>query len=96
MRYFGGKQRISKPLSEFLNTQLSKDQTFVDLFCGSCNVVSNIRQDVKRIANDKNEYLIGMLDPTVDEIMHKMLITQHFVKCKKCQMYNFTQEITLK
>ena len=57
MRYFGGKQRIAKPLSEFLNSQLTEGQTFVDLFCGSCNVVSNIRQDVKRYANDKNKYL---------------------------------------
>ena len=30
MRYFGGKQRISKPLSKFLNSQL-KNQTFIDL-----------------------------------------------------------------
>ena len=57
MRYFGGKQRIAKPLSEFLNSQLTEGQTFIDLFCGSCNVVSNIRQDVARYANDKNKYL---------------------------------------
>lgn len=57
MRYFGGKQRIAKPLNEFLNSQLIEGQTFIDLFCGSCNVVSNIRQDVKRYANDKNKYL---------------------------------------
>lgn len=60
MRYFGGKQRIAKPLSEFLNSQLTEGQTFIDLFCGSCNVVSNIRQDVKRYANDKNKYLPAM------------------------------------
>ena len=57
MRYFGGKQRIAKPLSTFLNAQMVPGQIFVDLFCGSCNVVSNIRQDVKRYANDKNKYL---------------------------------------
>jgi DNA adenine methylase len=60
MQYFGGKQRIAKPLSEFLNDQIKPGGIFVDLFCGSCNVVSNIRQDVIRIANDKNEYLIAM------------------------------------
>lgn len=73
MQYLGGKQRIAKPLSEFLNSQLTEGQTFVDLFCGSCNVVSNIRQDVKRYANDKNKYLpvfwgqlqLGWLPPTV-------------------------------
>ena len=57
MQYFGGKQRIAKPLCEFLNASLSEGQIFIDLFCGSCNVVSNIRQDVKRYANDKNKYL---------------------------------------
>ena len=31
MHYFGGKQRISKPLSKFLNSQLKENQTFVDL-----------------------------------------------------------------
>lgn len=60
MRYFGGKQRISKPLSEFLNNQLKDGQPFVDLFCGSCNVVSNIDSNRLRIANDKHKYLIAM------------------------------------
>ena len=32
MRYFGGKQRISKPLCNFLNSQLKDNQPFVDLF----------------------------------------------------------------
>jgi len=60
MRYFGGKQRISKPLSEFLNSQLEDGQPFVDLFCGSCNVISKIDSNRIRIANDKHEYLIAM------------------------------------
>ena len=60
MQYLGGKAKIAKPLSEFLNSQLTEGQTFIDLFCGSCNVVSNIRQDVKRYANDKNKYLPAM------------------------------------
>lgn len=60
MQYLGGKARIAKPLSEFLNAQMQPGQVFVDLFCGSCNVVSNIRQDVKRYANDKNKFLHSM------------------------------------
>lgn len=60
MQYFGGKQRVSKRLSEFLNGQLKDGQPFVDLFCGSCNIVSNINQDRVRIANDKHHYLIEM------------------------------------
>ena len=60
MRYFGGKQRISKPLSEYLNSQLKENQPFVDLFCGSCNIVSRIDDNRLRIANDKHKYLIDM------------------------------------
>ena len=60
MRYFGGKQRISKPLSKFLNEQLKEGQPFVDLFCGSCNVMINIKGDRLKIANDKHKYLIAM------------------------------------
>lgn len=60
MRYFGGKERISKPLSLFLNEQLTDDQPFVDLFCGSCNVISKINSDRIRIANDRHKYLIAM------------------------------------
>ncbi len=60
MQYFGGKQRISKSLSEYLNSQLKENQPFVDLFCGACNVVSKINSDRLRIANDKHKYLIAM------------------------------------
>ena len=60
MRYFGGKQRISKQLSQYLNSQLKDNQPFVDLFCGSCNVISKIDDNRLRIANDKHKYLIAM------------------------------------
>lgn len=60
MQYFGGKSRIAKPLSEFLNGQLREGQPFVDLFCGSCNVVSKINPDRRRIANDLHYELIAL------------------------------------
>lgn len=60
MHYFGGKQRISKDLSVFLNAQLKNNQPFVDLFCGSCNIISKIDDNRLRIANDKHYYLIEM------------------------------------
>lgn len=60
IQYFGGKQRISKQLSEYLNYKLKDGQPFVDLFCGSCNVISKIDDNRLRIANDKHRYLIEM------------------------------------
>ena len=60
MQYFGGKHRISKRLSQYFNSQLKDNQPFVDLFCGSCNVISKIDDNRLRIANDKHKYLIAM------------------------------------
>lgn len=60
MQYFGGKQRISKQLSQYLNMQLKENQSFVDLFCGSCNIMTKIDSNRLRIANDKHKYLICM------------------------------------
>lgn len=47
MRYFGGKAKIAKELSKELQSRLKEGQTFVDLFCGSCNVVSKIKAPVR-------------------------------------------------
>jgi DNA adenine methylase len=60
MHYFGGKAKISEELSSFLNSELEDDQPFVDLFCGSCNIISKIDSNRLRIANDKHKYLIAM------------------------------------
>ena len=59
MRYFGGKAKIAKELSVFLQGKILPNQTFVDLFCGSCNVVSKI-QAKERIANDLHKELIAL------------------------------------
>lgn len=49
-------------MGEFFNQKLAKKNkaAFVDLFCGSCNVVSEVDSQYKRIANDKHKYLISM------------------------------------
>ena len=60
MQYFGGKQRISKPLAAFLNSQLKPGQAFYDMFCGSCNVISKIDPNRDRIASDLHKELIAM------------------------------------
>ena len=60
MHYFGGKAKISKYITEVLNKELKTEQPFVDLFCGSCNIISKIDSNRLRIANDKHRYLIEM------------------------------------
>lgn len=60
MRYFGGKAKVAKELSDYLNSQLKPEQVFYDMFCGSCNIVSRIDSGRKRYANDLHPELIAL------------------------------------
>lgn len=54
----GSKRRIA---DEILPIMLDKEHdTFVDAFCGGCSVITRVPPSYRRIANDKNEYLIAM------------------------------------
>ena len=66
MRYFGGKAKISKPLSAFLNSQLKDEMSFYDLFAGSCNVISKIDGNRSRYANDMHKELIALWQYVLD------------------------------
>ena len=66
MRYFGGKAKIGKPLSAFLNSQLKDGQPFYDLFAGGCNVISKIDGNRSRYANDVHKELIAMWQYVLD------------------------------
>ena len=57
MRYFGGKQRISREVSSVLSSY--NMEYYAEPFCGSCNVASNVAIENK-ILNDKHVYLIEM------------------------------------
>lgn len=79
MQYFGGKFRISKPLAEFLNSQIDNDQTFVDLFCGSLNVATRIR--ARNIAcNDRHSYLVRMWEKVISGWIPPTAITEEEYK----------------
>lgn len=58
MKYMGSKNRIAKDIIPIMIKDRKKDQWFVDMFCGGCHIIQNI--DGRRIANDKNKYLIAM------------------------------------
>lgn len=55
----GGKVRIAKYLVPVLQERLKDKETFVDLFCGSCNIISAIKAP-NRIANDLHKELIAL------------------------------------
>ncbi|EOA2863627.1 Dam family site-specific DNA-(adenine-N6)-methyltransferase [Campylobacter upsaliensis] len=58
LNYIGGKYKI---LSQILPLFPKKIDTFVDVFCGGCNVAVNV--SAKRVlANDNLSYLIALLN----------------------------------
>lgn len=60
MKYMGGKGRIAGELIEVM-TKLSPGRSvFVDAFCGGCNLIDKVPSSFRKIANDRNNYLIAM------------------------------------
>ena len=54
----GSKARIASDILKIILKERKQNQWFIDLFCGGCNLIDKI--DGKRIANDKNVFLIDM------------------------------------
>lgn len=58
MKYMGSKRKI---VDDILPIMLDNEHdTFVDMFCGGCHVIEKVPATYRRIANDKNRYLIAM------------------------------------
>lgn len=65
MKYMGNKTRI---VNDILPVMLENynGNTFVDAFCGSCSVIENVPSTYRRIANDKQKYLVAMWKSLTD------------------------------
>lgn len=59
MKYMGSKSRISKYLTPILTKNLTKNQYYVEPFCGGMNMMCQINHRY-RLASDKNNFLIAM------------------------------------
>lgn len=58
MKYMGSKARIVKDILPIMLDD--EHDTFVDCFMGSGAVIGNVSKKYRRIANDKNKYLVAM------------------------------------
>lgn len=63
MRYQGSKTRIVKQIKEIIETVCPEDYTFIDLFMGGANVISNINIK-KKIGNDINCLMVELWNET--------------------------------
>lgn len=60
MKYQGSKRRIAKEILPIILYGMKEGDCFVDLFFGGCKLLDKVPNTFRRIANDKNEYLIAM------------------------------------
>lgn len=60
MKYMGSKRRIVNDILPIMMKDMNNDTTFVDAFCGGCHVIEKVPNSYRRIANDKNNYLVTM------------------------------------
>lgn len=59
MKYMGSKNRIAKDLLPIITKYLTADRWYVEPFVGGMNMMCNVNHS-KRLASDKNNYLIAM------------------------------------
>lgn len=71
LNYTGGKTKLLPQIFPLFPKNIS---TFVDLFCGGCNVGINVPAD-KHIYNDVNSYLIGLFS-TFKKYSPEQIITE--------------------
>lgn len=67
LNYIGGKYKI---LPQILPLFPSRIRTFVDLFCGGCNVGINVSAD-RTIFNDNISYLIDLYNENLMTLLYK-------------------------
>lgn len=56
----GSKRRIVNDILPIMMKDMKENTAFVDVFCGGCHVVERVPSSYRRIANDKNNYLVTM------------------------------------
>ncbi len=60
MKYMGSKNRIAKDILPIILKDREEEQYYVEPFCGGLGTMDKVTG--KRIASDKNKYLIAMWD----------------------------------
>lgn len=90
MKYMGNKQRIADELLKVMFDMTQPTDTFIDLFCGSCSVIERVNPSFKRIANDKNKFLIEMFKALVNGKIFPSFIPKEDYSTRR-DLYNLSK-----
>ena len=81
MKYMGSKNRIAKDILPIMLENRDADDYFVDIFAGGMNLVDKV--EGKRVANDKNKYLIAMWEGLRDNRSRPYKISRDLYNCAR-------------
>lgn len=88
MKYMGSKSRIARYIVPIIQTSIDESgyTTYIEPFCGGCNVVDSIRAD-NRLANDINPYLIALYDAILyrDVKLPAIITREEYVSVRSAQ-----------
>lgn len=90
MKYMGSKSRIAKHIVPIIQKYLEENKisTYVEPFCGGCNVIDKISPEIGRIAADKQHYLIEFLKYTSEngtgELPKDFVTREHYNEVRRC------------
>lgn len=68
MKYMGSKARIADEILPIIMESYTDGTYYVEPFCGGMNMMSRLGNNVNRIANDANYYLIAMWRDLIDGV----------------------------
>lgn len=88
MKYMGSKNRIAKSILEIILKERDNYEYFIDLFCGGCHIIERVPG--KKIANDKNKYLIAMWKGLQEDRERPYTITKELYSRARTEYNNST------
>lgn len=86
MKYMGSKSRIADSIIPFIQKQINDNKitTYIEPFCGGCNVIDKINCQNK-IATDNHKYLIAMFQ-NLNRIVElpEFITKEHYSEVRGC------------
>lgn len=88
MKYMGSKARIAKYILPIILKERKENQWYVELFSGGLNTICQVQG--KRLANDKNRYLIAMWEGLQKGLGRPLIITKELYSQARKEYNNGT------
>lgn len=81
--YMGSKRKSADKIYALISQREPQADTLVDLFCGGFAVGEKfLKKGWKVIANDKNKYVIALIDQTINKGLDEKIVTQFVTRAK--------------